>query len=106
MPASGTPAQTMTHETVPEVYQLHVWTRPSSRMIGHRLLVRSASSLADLHATIERTFAWLGRCRIHSRDDERKTTASEAPMQISMIPRMLRRLSGENHETPFCSLRS
>ena len=27
---------------------------------------------------VERTFAWLGRCRIHSRDYERKTSSSEA----------------------------
>jgi putative transposase len=41
---------------------------------------------------VERTFAWLGRYRIHSRDYERLTTASEAQLQISMIHFMLRRL--------------
>jgi putative transposase len=50
---------------------------------------------------VERTFAWLGRCRIHSRDYERKTESSEAQVQISMIGLMLRRLSGEKHEAPF-----
>jgi putative transposase len=50
---------------------------------------------------VERTFAWLGRCRIHSRDYERKTTSSEAQLQISMIGLMLRRLSGEKHKAPF-----
>src|SRR3954451_12931458 len=50
---------------------------------------------------VERTFAWLGRCRIHSRDYERKTTSSEAQIQISMIQLMLRRLAGEKHEAPF-----
>ena len=50
---------------------------------------------------VERTLAWLGRCRIHSRDDERKTPSSEAQVQISMIQLMLRRLSGEEHEAPF-----
>ena len=50
---------------------------------------------------VERTFAWLGRCRIHSRDYERATTSSEAQVQISMIQLMLRRLSGEKHEAPF-----
>jgi len=44
---------------------------------------------------VERTFAWLGRCRIHSRDYERKTESSEAQVQISMIRLMLRRLAGE-----------
>jgi putative transposase len=50
---------------------------------------------------VERTFAWLGRCRIHSRDYERKTESSEAQVQISMIQLMLRRLAGENYGSPF-----
>jgi putative transposase len=50
---------------------------------------------------VERTFAWLGRCRIHSRDYERKTSSSEAQIQISMIGLMLRRLAGEKHKAPF-----
>jgi putative transposase len=50
---------------------------------------------------VERTFAWLGRCRIHSRDYERKTESSEAQIQISMIGLMLRRLAGEKHKAPF-----
>jgi putative transposase len=41
---------------------------------------------------VERTFAWLGRYRRHSRDDERLTATSEAMIQISMIHRMTRRL--------------
>lgn len=41
---------------------------------------------------VERTFAWLGRYRRHSRDYERQTASSEAMIQISMIHRMLRRL--------------
>jgi hypothetical protein len=50
---------------------------------------------------VERTFAWLGRCRIHSREYERTVPASEAQVQISMIQLMLRRLAGEKHEAPF-----
>jgi putative transposase len=41
---------------------------------------------------VERTFAWLGRYRRHSRDYERLTPSSEAMIQISMIHRMTRRL--------------
>jgi hypothetical protein len=62
----------MAHETAPEVYQLHVWIRQISPMIGRRLLVRSDSSLADLHATIQIAFDWtdshLHRFRIHGRN--------------------------------------
>ena len=40
---------------------------------------------------VERTFAWLGRCRVHSRDYEGRTDSSEAQIQLSMIQLMLRR---------------
>ena len=41
---------------------------------------------------VERTFAWLGRYRRHSRDYERQAESSEAMIQISMIHRMARRI--------------
>lgn len=41
---------------------------------------------------VERTFAWLGRYRRHSRDYERLTASSAAMIQISIIHRMARRL--------------
>jgi putative transposase len=42
---------------------------------------------------VERTFAWLGRCRRHSKDYERTTESSEAMIYISMIHLMIRRLA-------------
>jgi putative transposase len=42
---------------------------------------------------VERTFAWLGRYRRHSRDSERLTKSSEAMIQMSMIHRMARRIA-------------
>jgi putative transposase len=41
---------------------------------------------------VERTFAWLGRYRRHSRDYERFTGTSEAMVKISSIHRMIMRL--------------
>src|SRR3984957_16388939 len=41
---------------------------------------------------VERTFAWLGRYRRHSRDYERLTESSEAMIRISKNHRMARRL--------------
>jgi putative transposase len=41
---------------------------------------------------VERTFAWLGRYRRHSRDYERRTDSSEAMIRISAIHLMVRRL--------------
>ncbi len=42
---------------------------------------------------VERTFAWLGRYRIHSRDYERLLDHSEAQIRISGIHFLLRRLT-------------
>jgi hypothetical protein len=62
----------MAHATPAEVYQLHVWIRQISPMIWRRLLVRSDSSLGDLHDIIQIAFGWtdthLHRFHIHGRD--------------------------------------
>ena len=42
---------------------------------------------------VERTFAWLGRCRRHSKDYERNPSSSEAMVYITMINLMSRRLA-------------
>jgi putative transposase len=42
---------------------------------------------------VERTFAWLGRCRRLSKDYEGVPATSEAWIQIAMIHLMLRRLA-------------
>ena len=44
---------------------------------------------------VERTFAWLGRYRRHSKDYERNPTSSEAMIHISMINVMSRRLAAK-----------
>ena len=41
---------------------------------------------------VERTHAWLGRCRCNSKDYERTQSSSEAMMQVSSIRLTLRRL--------------
>jgi putative transposase len=50
---------------------------------------------------VERTFAWLGRYRRHSKDYERKTTSSEAMIRISAIHLMLNRLKPSKVYPPF-----
>lgn len=42
---------------------------------------------------VERTIAWVNRCRRLSKDYERETASSEAMIQVSMIHLMLRRLA-------------
>ncbi|MBV8230499.1 MAG: transposase, partial [Planctomycetaceae bacterium] len=49
---------------------------------------------------VERTFAWLGRYRRHSRDYERYTQSSEAMIKISSIHRMLRLLKPDPLKQP------
>jgi len=50
---------------------------------------------------VERTFAWLGRCRRNSKDYERKTSSSEAMLRISAIHLMLKRLKPSDTYPPF-----
>ena len=45
---------------------------------------------------VERTFAWIVRCRRHSKDYERNPESSAAMIQISMIGLMSRRLAKAN----------
>ena len=73
-------------------YVLEIVSRPPGSVGFQRLPKRWV---------VERTFAWLGRCRIQSREYERKTESSEAQVQISMIQLMLRRLTGEKAKAPF-----
>jgi hypothetical protein len=62
----------MAPETNTEVYRLHVWLCQISPMIWRRLLVRSDSTIADLHYTLQIAFDWsdehLNLFHIHGRD--------------------------------------
>jgi len=42
---------------------------------------------------VERSFAWTGRCRRHSKDYERRTDSSESMIRVSAVHLMLRRLA-------------
>ena len=46
--------------------------------------------------TVERTFAWLGRCRRLSKDREKSVRSSEAFVKLAMIQLMLHRLHPSN----------
>jgi putative transposase len=50
---------------------------------------------------VERTFAWNGRYRRHSRDYERRTDSSEAMIRISSLHLMLRRLAPSKNAPVF-----
>lgn len=56
----------------PAVYKLKVWLRGISPMVARRLLVRSDSTIADLHYTLQIAIGWsdahLNRFHIHGKD--------------------------------------
>src|SRR3954468_21362915 len=51
--------------------------------------------------TVERTFAWLGKCRRLSKDRERSTLSSEAFVKLAMIHLMLNRLEPKDADAEF-----
>lgn len=50
--------QSLINDSSAEVYQLRVWLKDVSPMIWRRLLVKSSSSIADLHYTIQIAMGW------------------------------------------------
>ena len=51
--------------------------------------------------TVERTFAWLTKCRRLSLDREKSTRSSEAMIRLAMIHLMLNRLCPKNNQPEF-----
>jgi len=51
--------------------------------------------------TVERTFAWLGKCRRLTRDREKSVMSSEAFVTLAMIHLMLNRLEPKDNEAEF-----
>ena len=54
-----------------------------------------------LRWTVERTFAWLGKCRRLSKDREKTALSSEAFVKLAMIHLMLNRLEPKDTEAEF-----
>jgi transposase len=54
-----------------------------------------------LRWTVERTFAWLGKCRRLSKDRERSVLSSEAFIKLAMIHLMLNRLEPKEVDAKF-----
>jgi putative transposase len=51
--------------------------------------------------TVERTFAWLGKCRRLTKDRERSVRSAEAFIKLAMIHLMLNRLEPKDAEADF-----
>ena len=57
--------------------------------------------LLPIRWTVDRTFAWLGRCRPLSEDRERSALSSESFIKLAMIQLMLHRLRPSDVEPAF-----
>jgi putative transposase len=69
--------------------------------VVHRPIGAKGFVLLHRRWVVERTFAWLGRYRRHSKDREWFTASSESMIRLSMIHRMLQRLRPDpNHPQP------
>jgi len=78
-------------------HALHAWLkehRPGWRVeVKKRPEGSKGFTPLEKRWVVERTNAWNGRCRRHSKDYERRSDSSEAMIQISNIHLMLRRLA-------------
>ena len=57
--------------------------------------------LLPIRWTVERTFAWLGKCRRLSKDREKSVLSSETFVRLAMIHMMLNRLEPKGVDAPF-----
>ena len=78
-------------------HELNAWIehfQPSWRLdIVSRPPGAQGFTLLPRRWVAERTLAWNGRCRRHSKDYERRTDSSESMVRITAIRMMLRRLA-------------
>jgi len=71
--------------------------------VVHRPLGSVGFVLLHRRWVVERTFAWLGRYRRHSKDCEYYASSSESVLKVSMIHRLLQRLrpNKDSRQPPF-----
>lgn len=85
-------------------YGLPGWVRRFKHLVLE-LVRRPAKAVGWLllpkRWVVERTFAWLGRYRIHSRDYERLVQSSETQLRISGIHFLLRSCTGMRSPYPY-----
>jgi putative transposase len=73
-------------------YEMTIIRRPEGKKGWVKLPIRW---------TVERTFAWLGRCRRLSKDREKSVLSSESFIKLAMIQLMLHRLEPDETDAEF-----
>src|SRR5262249_52252997 len=85
-------------------FTLYEWVQANARwelIIVRRPEGQKGWVKLPLRWTVERTFAWLGKCRRLSKDRERSTLSSEAMIKLAMINLMLNRLQPKGTDAEF-----
>jgi putative transposase len=85
-------------------YALYTWVAENARW--ELVIVRRPEGAEGwvklpIRWTVERTFAWLGKCRRLSKDRERTVLSSEAFIRLAMIHLMLNRLQPKEADAEF-----
>jgi putative transposase len=85
-------------------YALYKWVADNARW--ELVIVRRPEGAVGwvrlpIRWTVERTFAWLGRCRRLSKDREKSVLSSEAFIKLAMIQLMLNRLEPKETDAEF-----
>jgi putative transposase len=86
-------------------FELYKWVEENARW--DRTIVRRPKGAEGwvklpIRWTVERTFAWLGKCRRLSKDREKSVESSEAFIKLAMIQLMLHRLQPDETDAEFC----
>jgi transposase len=85
-------------------YALYEWVEEKARfelVIVSRPAGKKGWVKLPLRWTVERTFAWLGRCRRLSKDREKTVRSSEAFVKWAMVHLMLNRLEPKDTDPEF-----
>ena len=85
-------------------YALYEWVEENARYdlsIVRRPEGKKGWVLLPIRWTVERTFAWLGKCRRLSKDREKSVLSSESFVKLAMIHLMLNRLEPKDSDAEF-----
>ena len=85
-------------------YALYTWVEKNARwelVIVRRPEGKKGWVKLPLRWTVERTFAWLGKCRRLSKGREKSVLSSEAFVKLAMIHLMLNRLEPKETDAEF-----